>query len=126
MTDVEKRGFAAMTEERQREIAAMGGRAVPKYKRTFRRNRALASAAGRKGGTNVPADKRSFCNRDLAKRAGCLGGQKIPAKKRAFACIPGLAKRAGRLGGRVRKKQRVQAEPTSIQTLVQDAQLQSH
>jgi general stress protein YciG len=45
-----KRGFASMSEERQREIASKGGRSVPKDKRSFSQDRQLASAAGRKGG----------------------------------------------------------------------------
>lgn len=44
-----KRGFAAMDEFTVREIASDGGRAVPAGKRAFSQDRALASAAGRKG-----------------------------------------------------------------------------
>lgn len=45
-----RQGFASMDPERRREIA-------------------------RKGGSSVPADKRSFSqNRDLAARAGAIGG----------------------------------------------------
>lgn len=45
-----RQGFASMDPERRREIA-------------------------RKGGSSVPADKRSFSqNRDLAARAGPIGG----------------------------------------------------
>lgn len=49
MTDV-KRGFAALTPERRRELAAKGGKAVDPSKRGFARDKALASEAGRKGG----------------------------------------------------------------------------
>lgn len=45
-----KRGFAAMDPERQREIARMGGAAVPANKRSFSQDRSLAADAGRKGG----------------------------------------------------------------------------
>ena len=45
-----KRGFAAMDKARQREIAAMGGASVPDEKRSFSKNRWLASTAGAKGG----------------------------------------------------------------------------
>lgn len=45
-----KRGFAAMDVETQRRIASKGGRSVPDEKRSFSRNRQLASKAGRKGG----------------------------------------------------------------------------
>lgn len=45
-----KRGFASMDRDRQREIAAEGGRSVPNEKRSFSQNRQLAAEAGRKGG----------------------------------------------------------------------------
>ena len=44
------RGFASMNTERQRQIASMGGKAVPDEKRSFSQNRRLAAEAGRKGG----------------------------------------------------------------------------
>lgn len=44
------RGFAAMDPERRREISAKGGSSVPAEKRSFSRNHDLAAAAGRKGG----------------------------------------------------------------------------
>jgi uncharacterized protein len=44
------RGFASMDAEKQREIARKGGRSVPDEKRSFSRNRQLASEADRKGG----------------------------------------------------------------------------
>ena len=44
------RGFASMNAERQRQIASMGGKAVPDEKRSFSQNRRLAAEAGRKGG----------------------------------------------------------------------------
>ena len=44
------RGFAGMDQEKQREIARKGGANVPNDKRSFAQNRALASEAGRKGG----------------------------------------------------------------------------
>lgn len=45
-----RRGFAAMDDEKQRDLAARGGRSVPAEKRTFARDPALAAEAGRKGG----------------------------------------------------------------------------
>ena len=45
-----ERGFAAMDEDKQREIASKGGQSVPPEKRSFSRNHELASVAGRKGG----------------------------------------------------------------------------
>jgi general stress protein YciG len=44
------RGFAAMSLEKRREIAARGGAAVPDHKRSFSQDRDLAAAAGRRGG----------------------------------------------------------------------------
>lgn len=44
-----KRGFASMSKERQREIAAMGGRASGG---NFAKNRKKASEAGKRGGEN--------------------------------------------------------------------------
>ena len=49
MTEQIKRGFAAMTPERIRELASAGGKAVPAHKRTFS-NLQAAAEAGRKGG----------------------------------------------------------------------------
>ena len=50
------RGFASMDAERQRQIASMGGKAVPDSKRSFSQNRHLAAQAGRKGGQSVPGE----------------------------------------------------------------------
>ncbi|MGQ0834395.1 MAG: KGG domain-containing protein, partial [Gammaproteobacteria bacterium] len=73
------RGFASMDQERQRQIASMGGKAVPDSKRSFSQNRTLAAQAGRKGGQSVPGEKRSFSqNRALAAQAGRKGGQSVP------------------------------------------------
>jgi len=54
MTDQPKkpRGFAAMTPERRREIARLGGASVPNDKRTFAKDRDLAATAGAKGGAS--------------------------------------------------------------------------
>lgn len=53
MTDTPKqrRGFAAMSPERRREIAAKGGASVPAAKRSFSTREGLASAAGQIGGS---------------------------------------------------------------------------
>jgi general stress protein YciG len=70
------RGFAAMDEERQREIAREGGRSVPDEKRSFSQDHELAAEAGRKGGQSVPGEKRSFSrDRELAAEAGRKGGE---------------------------------------------------
>jgi general stress protein YciG len=73
---VSHRGFASMNAERQRQIASMGGKAVPDEKRSFSQNRELAAIAGRKGGQSVPDEKRSFSQHpELAAEAGRKGGQ---------------------------------------------------
>ena len=70
------RGFAAMEEDKQREIARKGGANVPHEKRSFAQNRTLAAEAGRKGGLAVSAKARTFsADRDLASQAGRKGGQ---------------------------------------------------
>jgi len=50
MLQPKKRGFAAIDPERHKEIASLGGKAIPPEKRAFSLNRELAAAAGRKGG----------------------------------------------------------------------------
>ena len=54
VTSKAKRGFAAMSPERRREIAAKGGAAVPAEKRSFSQSRDLAARAGRSGGSASP------------------------------------------------------------------------
>lgn len=49
-TEKKLRGFAAMSPERRRAIAAKGGGAVPPEKRSFSKNRELSVSAGSKGG----------------------------------------------------------------------------
>jgi general stress protein YciG len=61
------RGFAAMTEAKKREIAAMGGRASGG---NFKHNRAKASAAGKKSSGNFAN------NREKARAAGRKGGSR--------------------------------------------------
>ena len=45
-----KRGFAAMSPEKQREIARKGGSAVRPESRSFSQSRELAASAGAAGG----------------------------------------------------------------------------
>lgn len=52
------RGFASMDEEKQREIAAKGGRSVPDEQRSFSKDRELAAEAGRKGGRESGGSRR--------------------------------------------------------------------
>jgi general stress protein YciG len=50
MSNIHRRGFASLTPEQRRAISSKGGLAVDPTKRAFKRNRSLASKAGRKGG----------------------------------------------------------------------------
>jgi general stress protein YciG len=80
------RGFASMDHEKQREIARKGGANVPNEKRSFAQDRALASEAGRKGGRSVAPQDRSFAqNRALAAAAGRKGGQMSQSRRQAGA-----------------------------------------
>lgn len=70
------RGFAAMDPELRRKIARKGGRNVPAEKRSFSQNRELARQAGRNGGRNVDPENRTFSKRvSLAIEAGRKGGR---------------------------------------------------
>jgi uncharacterized protein len=70
-----RRGFASMDPEKRRAIARLGGMAVKPESRSFSKDRALASNAGRKGGKATPAHKRAFADLALARAAGRKGGQ---------------------------------------------------
>lgn len=79
------RGFARMDRSKQREIARKGGANVPHEKRSFAQNRQLASEAGRKGGRRVAPQARSFSqNRALAAEAGRKGGR-MSQRRRAHS-----------------------------------------
>lgn len=81
-----RRGFAVMSLEERRRIASMGGRAVPHEKRSFSRNKVLASVAGVKGGKSVKADNRAFSqNKELAIKAGRKGGLAAGRSRRRLA-----------------------------------------
>lgn len=74
MEEKKPRGFARMDPEKHREIARKGGANVPNDKRSFSRDRVLAATAGRKGGIGTPPESRSFSlNRELARDAGRKG-----------------------------------------------------
>jgi uncharacterized protein len=89
-----KRGFAAMDQAKQREIASKGGQSVPSEKRSFSKDPELAAQAGRKGGQSVSPQARSFSqNRALAAKAGRKGGEARGAKaaRRAAGAQPGAS-----------------------------------
>lgn len=48
---ISRRGFASLTPEKRKEIASLGGKAVPNERRSFSQDRELAVRAGRKGGS---------------------------------------------------------------------------
>jgi general stress protein YciG len=48
-----RRGFASMSPEKRRQMASMGGKAVPKEKRAYARDPDLASRSGKKGGAAI-------------------------------------------------------------------------
>jgi general stress protein YciG len=76
------RGFAGMDHDKQRAIARKGGANVPNEKRSFAQDRSLASEAGRKGGRAVAPQDRSFAqNRALAAAAGRKGGQTSQSRR---------------------------------------------
>ena len=76
------RGFASMEHDKQREIARKGGANVPHEKRSFAQDRTLAAEAGRKGGRAVKPEHRSFAqNRALAAAAGRKGGQTSQSRR---------------------------------------------
>lgn len=76
------RGFALLSPEERKKIAAKGGGNVAAEKRSFSQNRELAAEAGRKGGNAVAPENRTFSiNRELAKRAGSIGGSISSRKK---------------------------------------------
>lgn len=77
------KGFASMDREKRIEIARKGGRNVPKEKRAFSQNRELASSSGKKGGKLVPIHSRSYYkDRNLAAAAGRKGGLKSQENRR--------------------------------------------
>lgn len=67
------RGFAGMDEEKRREASRKGGQNVPDEKRSFSQDPALASEAGRKGGQSSGGN---FANDpQRAAQAGRKGGE---------------------------------------------------
>lgn len=64
-----RRGFAAMDESKQREIASMGGRAAHRSGNAHEFTPEEARAAGRKGGEAVSR------NRDYMAEIGARGGE---------------------------------------------------
>ena len=97
------RGFASMDEERQRQIASMGGKAVPDAKRSFSQNRRLAAEAGRKGGQSVPGPNAAF------RRIASWPRRRVA--RAARACLTRSAASRRTPSSRLKRAQRRPGEP---------------
>ncbi|MGX5637079.1 general stress protein [Brevundimonas diminuta ATCC 11568] len=86
------RGFAAMDEDKQREIASKGGSSVDPEDRSFSKDHELAAEAGRKGGQASQGDGGASATREGDDSDGSGRGGN-------FADDPERASEAGRKGG---------------------------
>jgi uncharacterized protein len=86
MAGAKRRGFASMNEEKQREIASMGGKAAHKKGSAHEFSSEEARSAGRKGGEAVSQ------NRDHMAQIGRKGGEAVSRDREHMAQI-------GRKGG---------------------------
>lgn len=87
------RGFASMDEEKQREIASLGGRAAHEKGTAHEFTPEEARAAGRKGGEAVSRDREHMAD------IGRKGGESVSKNREHMAKI-------GRKGGQSRGKGR--------------------
>jgi hypothetical protein len=83
MPSMAKRGFAALSPEKQREIARLGGRAAHAQGKAHEFTSEEAKAAGRKGGEIVSSDK------DHMRAIGRMGGRAKRRKREAPATSAG-------------------------------------
>ena len=83
VTRKERRGFASMSPEKQREIASKGGRAAHEKGTAHEFTADEARAAGRKGGERVSS------NREHMSRIGRLGGKRSAGRRASNADQPG-------------------------------------
>ena len=83
------RGFAAMTKERQREIAKRGGKAAHERGTAHEFSGAEAREAGRKGGEAISRDREymSRIGREGARKSALVRG-KAKAEKAMAAAVP--------------------------------------
>ena len=72
-----KRGFAALTPERQREIARMGGKRAHEVGSAHHFTREEARAAGARGGATVSADRAHMA--EIGRAGGLARGKKYKA-----------------------------------------------
>ena len=80
-TEKPKRGLACLSPERRREIARLGGKAVPADKRAFARDANLAASAGRVGGASVAPEQRMFHQDPALARRAAQASLKVRAKQ---------------------------------------------
>jgi hypothetical protein len=99
MAGRERRGFAAMTPDKQREIARRGGRAAHKKGTAHEFSADEARAAGRKGGVAVSKD------RDHMSRIGRAGGLSSRAGRRNTSAATPLDPRESTSEGQERSQQ---------------------
>jgi len=98
MADKEKRGFASMELQKQREIASKGGRAAHEKGTAHEFDASEARAAGRKGGK--VAHERGTAHEFTSQEA----------------------REAGRKGGQARSKRASQAKPESAMPVLEQMQ----
>lgn len=97
----QKRGFASMSKEQQREIASMGGKAAHEKGSAHEFTPAEAREAGRKGG--IAAHKKGTAHEftpEEARKAGRKGGIAAHEKGTAHEFTSDEAREAGSKGGR--------------------------
>lgn len=98
--DTSNRGFGAMDEEKQREIAAQGGRAAHEKGTAHEFSSDEAREAGHRGGqaAHEKGTAHEFSSEE-ARAAGSRGGQAAHEKGTAHEFDSEEAQRAGRKGG---------------------------
>ena len=110
------RGFASMEQGKQREIARKGGANVPHEKRSFAQDRTLAAEAGRKGGRAVkPAASQLRAEPRVGRGGGTQGRPDLaePAHGRP-PCRRRRAYERQRSCGRQRHQQRLVDAVTQV------------
>jgi len=101
----DKRGFASMDEDKQREIASKGGKAAHEKGTAHEFDSAEAREAGRKGGkaAHEKGTAHEFDSEE-AREAGRKGGKAAHEKGTAHEFDSKEAREAGRKGGESRGK----------------------
>lgn len=97
MANTDKRGFGSMDDDKQRDSASKGGSSVPAEKRSFSQDPELASEAGRKGGESSGGGNRQQQAGDSGR--GQPGGGSERGGSGNFAQDRDKASQAGRKGG---------------------------